>query len=303
MGPPRRKVGGGFQATLPVRRPPRSRPRPFRLHGRWLRLGWWVNMQRNNYAKGTLDADRERRLQELPGWTWDTRVDQWEEGFNRLLDYVERHGDARVPQSYTVDGYKLGQWVTTQRQSHRKGTLHRPRTPTPGPARLDMGPHRRPVGGRVQPTPSTTSNATVTPASRGPTRSTATGSVRGSTANAPLTPKALWTPIANADSRTCRAGHGTPTPTSGRRVSADSWTTSNTTVTPASRGPTPSMATRSVVGHYPTPKPHKRHAGRRPRTPTPRPARLDMEGIVVDLGSGLSHGLYVKCHPRMIAAS
>ena len=53
-------------------------------------------------------------------------ADQWEEGFGRLLDYVERHGDARVPQSYTVDGYKLGQWVNAQRPEAAKA----PSTPT-----------------------------------------------------------------------------------------------------------------------------------------------------------------------------
>ena len=71
--------------------------------------------------RGTLDADRQRRLQDLPGWTWDPVADQWEEGFSRLLDYVERHGDARVPKSYTVDGYPLGEWVVhaTQRPRQR----------------------------------------------------------------------------------------------------------------------------------------------------------------------------------------
>jgi hypothetical protein len=42
------------------------------------------------------------------GWTWDPYADRWEEGFSRLSHYIERHGDARVPVSYTVDGYRLG---------------------------------------------------------------------------------------------------------------------------------------------------------------------------------------------------
>ena len=86
-------------------------------------LGSWVNMQRSRHAKGTLDADDERRLQDLTGWTWDARADKWEEGFSRLVDYVERHGDARVPSLYTVDDYKLGQWAVTQRYFHAKGVL------------------------------------------------------------------------------------------------------------------------------------------------------------------------------------
>ena len=45
-------------------------------------------------------------------------------GRHLLLDYIESNGDARVPQSYTVDGYKLGSWVTTQRHKHAKGTLN-----------------------------------------------------------------------------------------------------------------------------------------------------------------------------------
>ena len=53
-------------------------------------LGEWVSTQRDRKGNGTLDADRERRLKELTGWTWDPRADKWEEGFRRLLDYVER---------------------------------------------------------------------------------------------------------------------------------------------------------------------------------------------------------------------
>jgi Helicase associated domain len=86
------------------------------------KLGVWVAIQRRMHAEGSLNVDRQRRLQDLTGWTWDP-VDQGEEGFSRPLDYVERHGDARVPQSYMVDGYPLGTWVQAQRDNHTRGTL------------------------------------------------------------------------------------------------------------------------------------------------------------------------------------
>jgi helicase associated protein len=148
-------------------------PRSYKADG--YRLGQWVLVQRHKNTKGILDVDRQRRLQELPCWTWDTNADRWEEGLRRLVDYVERNGDARVPKSYTVDnyprgdrqrrlqklpgwtwtphadrweegfrnlrryveshgdarvplsyavdGYKLGRWVNKQRANHAKGTL------------------------------------------------------------------------------------------------------------------------------------------------------------------------------------
>ena len=45
------------------------------------KLGGWVVTQRQSYVEGTLDTDRRRRLQELPGWTWHPKADMWEEGF------------------------------------------------------------------------------------------------------------------------------------------------------------------------------------------------------------------------------
>ena len=83
----------------------------------------WVANQRNLHDKGTLEADRQHRLEDLPGWAWDPFADMWEEGFRQLLDYVESNGDARVPRKYSIDGYQLGDWVTRQRQKHAKGTL------------------------------------------------------------------------------------------------------------------------------------------------------------------------------------
>jgi hypothetical protein len=31
----------------------------------------WVKEQRRNYARGTINAERQRRLQDVPGWTWN----------------------------------------------------------------------------------------------------------------------------------------------------------------------------------------------------------------------------------------
>ena len=40
------------------------------------KLGAWVNTQRVNHGKGNLDAGRQHRLQDLPGWTWDANGDR-----------------------------------------------------------------------------------------------------------------------------------------------------------------------------------------------------------------------------------
>jgi hypothetical protein len=86
-------------------------------------LGVWASDQRKLYAKGKLDPDRQRRLEELPGWTWNTHTDKWEDGFGYLQHYVDRHGNARIPQRYEQDGYRLGHWAGTQRRSYAKGKL------------------------------------------------------------------------------------------------------------------------------------------------------------------------------------
>jgi superfamily II DNA or RNA helicase len=86
-------------------------------------LGTWVSVQRRAYAKGSLEPDRQSRLQALPDWTWDARADKWEEGFRRLLRYVELNGHACPGAKDTVDGYPIGRWVITQRHFYAKGTL------------------------------------------------------------------------------------------------------------------------------------------------------------------------------------
>jgi Helicase associated domain len=60
--------------------------------------------------------DRRRRLEALPGWSWNAVDDKWEEGFAHLKDFSEREQHCRVPKGHkTQIGYPLGNWVGTQR--------------------------------------------------------------------------------------------------------------------------------------------------------------------------------------------
>lgn len=43
-------------------------------------LGNWVNNQRSLRVQGKLDPDRERQLEQVPGWAWDVSEAFWEEG-------------------------------------------------------------------------------------------------------------------------------------------------------------------------------------------------------------------------------
>ncbi|AQT80274.1 hypothetical protein B1R94_14895 [Mycolicibacterium litorale] len=88
-----------------------------------LKLGVWVRVQRANFKRGVLNPERVRRLSEVPGWAWDPFDTQWEQGFANLVEYVDEHGDARVPGSYVIDGFRLGGWVQKQRNVFNKGNL------------------------------------------------------------------------------------------------------------------------------------------------------------------------------------
>jgi Helicase associated domain len=88
-----------------------------------VRLQGWVIEQRTRYSQGRLEPERQRRLEELPGWSWNPYADQWEKAFQMLLEYAKEHGTSRVPYPYEVDGIKLGVWVRGQRNQYAKGKL------------------------------------------------------------------------------------------------------------------------------------------------------------------------------------
>ena len=53
--------------------------------------------------------------------TWDLCGQQ---GIQKLHDYKSQNGDVMVPCNYeTLDGFKLGKWVTDKRVAKSKGKL------------------------------------------------------------------------------------------------------------------------------------------------------------------------------------
>ena len=63
-------------------------------------LGHWVTYQRRARSTGRLVPERVARLEALPGWSWDTKWERWEEGFAALKRFVECEGHVRVPTEF-----------------------------------------------------------------------------------------------------------------------------------------------------------------------------------------------------------
>jgi predicted GNAT family N-acyltransferase len=77
-----------------------------------LKLGVWIGGLR--LKKDTLLPGQIQRLNEL-GFSWDPRIEAWEENFATLQRFCAREGHCRVRKDHQEDGLNLGQWVNSQR--------------------------------------------------------------------------------------------------------------------------------------------------------------------------------------------
>lgn len=78
------------------------------------KLGLWLSNQKAN--KDRLTPEQIQRLDDL-GLVWDQLAAMWEIGINELANFKDKNNHCRVPGLYkTASGYKLGTWVSTQRE-------------------------------------------------------------------------------------------------------------------------------------------------------------------------------------------
>lgn len=100
-----------------------------------LKLGRWLDGQRQSKKNGKLRADRDMRLQQLVDkgllrWNFEGEDDKrWTECYDALLTYCEENGSASaMPQSYetvlpSCGTFRLGRWVSHQWQKKKEGKL------------------------------------------------------------------------------------------------------------------------------------------------------------------------------------
>ncbi len=93
-----------------------------------VRLGAWLRrlcrIREGKSQKGRLTDEQIARLDRL-GMVWGNRNDlAWEKGFGYAEAYYRKNHSLNISPSYrTADGYKLGDWVSNQREKYRSGQM------------------------------------------------------------------------------------------------------------------------------------------------------------------------------------
>ena len=97
------------------------------------KLGQWIHNIRN--ARKRTDTTYRllpEQIQALDalGMLWDRKSDRlWQKGYSEAVKYRREHGNLAIPTGYkTADGYRLGAWISDQREKadmpeHRKRLL------------------------------------------------------------------------------------------------------------------------------------------------------------------------------------
>lgn len=87
-----------------------------------LNLGNWISIQRQFYVSKKMSAGKINKLEAI-GMVWNLHTEAWDEKFNLLKAYYEKHGDINIPQDYNVNGYNLYRWLTGQKHKYKQKRL------------------------------------------------------------------------------------------------------------------------------------------------------------------------------------
>ena len=86
-------------------------------------LGAWLRGVKNQYRGGNLSTERIAKLESI-GVEWESVIARnWANYFELAKKYYEEHGDLNVNAHYEINGVKLGTWISSQRESFKKGRL------------------------------------------------------------------------------------------------------------------------------------------------------------------------------------
>ena len=95
-------------------------------------LGTWINRQRQEYKKGKLSDDRIELLEKI-GMRFENvlNIIFWTKMYLLAETYFKNYGNLEISKKfktlngidYDENGYKLGKWLTNQRQAYKKGKL------------------------------------------------------------------------------------------------------------------------------------------------------------------------------------
>lgn len=88
-----------------------------------VKLGGWVRQQR--YVRAKMPAERKRKLEALPKWSWDPHFDDQLEKLEHLKSFVAEFGIEKLRQETEFKGFKIGKFAQNCKTS-KKGKSRAP---------------------------------------------------------------------------------------------------------------------------------------------------------------------------------
>ena len=83
----------------------------------------WIGSQRSAYnkKKSSLDKDKIKKLEAIPGWSWDPKNETWDNMYDFLVKYQKKNNTIRVADDVQGPNGSLSTWMEKQRAKYRRG--------------------------------------------------------------------------------------------------------------------------------------------------------------------------------------